>query len=184
MFKSAIAVTAIAIAATTVSATTAAQTAAVTPAKQQLIQRVLQLWHPETMGELMLQESVADAVTQARVMLQGRAPEDKREAAMHDISEDAKKFLSEAVPVVKISAQKLVSSTVEPLLAERFTEDELRQIIAILESPVKRKFSEMIPEMQKALGTKVASDTHAVIDPKLQDLRQKIGLRLRVAVTP
>ena len=188
MFKSAFAVVAIAAAVSTTfaHATTAAPTAAaaVSAAKQQLVQRVLQLWHPETLGESMLQEPVAEAVAQARVMLQGRAPVEKRDAAMRDIAEDAKKFLADANPVVKTSAQKLVSTTVAPLLAERFSEDELRQIIAILESPVKRKFEDMIPEMQKTLGTKVASETQAVIDPKLQDLRQKIGLRLRTAVMP
>ena len=30
----------------------------------------------------------------------------------------------------------------------------------------------------------VAADTRAVIDPKLQGLKEKIGLRLRAAVTP
>jgi hypothetical protein len=42
----------------------------------------------------------------------------------------------------------------------------------------------MAPELQKKLGDGVAADTRSVIDPKLQDLQQRIGMRLRSAVTP
>src|SRR5689334_23354001 len=62
------------------------------PTKQELAQKVLQLWHVETIGQSMLQEPVAEAVQQARAMLQSRAPAEKRDAAMRDIAEDAKKF--------------------------------------------------------------------------------------------
>lgn len=181
MFKSMIA--AVVLAAAGIAGAQATP-ATISPAKQELIQHVLQLWHVEAIGQSMLQTPVAEAVAQARVMLQGRAPAERRDAALHDITEDAKKFLDDAAPVVKASTQKLVPLTLVPLLAERFTEDELRQIIAMLESPVKHKFESAIPEMQKALGEKIASDTGAVIDPKLKELTQRIGMRLRTAVTP
>ena len=56
--------------------------------------------------------------------------------------------------------RRVYLETVAPLLAERFSEDELRQIIAILESPVKRKFEDMIPEMQKTLGSESDGTTN------------------------
>ncbi|HYD79553.1 MAG TPA: DUF2059 domain-containing protein [Paucimonas sp.] len=158
--------------------------APITPAKQELVQRLLKLWHVETLGQSMLQEPVADAVNQARAMLQGRATPEKRDAALREIAADAKKFLEDSAPIVTGSAQKLIPSTVAPLLAERFSEDELRQIIAMLESPVKRKFEALAPELQKSLGEKIAADTRPVIDPKLQELQQRIGMRLRSAVAP
>ncbi len=160
------------------------QAAAIPPAKQELVDRVLQLWHPETIGESMLQAPVGDAVQQARVVLQGRVAPEKRDAALKEIMADARQFMDSNRPVTQASAQKLVGTTVAPLLAERFTEEELRQIIAILESPVKKKFEGMLPELQKKLGEGVAADTRAVIDPKLQELQQRIGTRLRSAVTP
>jgi hypothetical protein len=49
---------------------------------------------------------------------------------------------------------------------------------------VKAKFEAMVPELQKKLGESVAADTRAVIDPKLQELQQRIGTRLRTAVMP
>jgi uncharacterized protein len=153
-------------------------------AKQELVNRVLKLWHVESIGESMLQQPVGNAVQQARVMLQGRAAPEKREAAMKEIAEDARKFMDDNRAVTRASAEKLIPSTIAPLLAERFTEEELKQIIVILESPVKAKFEAMVPELQKKLGEGVAADTRSVIDPKLQDLQQRIGMRLRSAVTP
>jgi len=163
---------------------TSVQAAQVPAAKQELVNRVLQLWHPETISESMLQQPVGDAVQQARVVLQGRVSPEKRDAAMKEIMSDARQFMEENRPAAQASAQKIVGTTVAPMLAERFTEEELRQIIAILESPVKKKFEAMVPELQKKLGEGVAADTRAVIDPRLQDLQQRIGMRLRSAVTP
>jgi uncharacterized protein len=158
--------------------------APVPAAKQELVNRVLQLWHPETIGESMLQAPVGDAVQQARAVLQGRVSPEKRDAALKEIVADARKFMDENKPVAEASAHKLVGSTIAPLLAERFNEEELRQMITILESPVKKKFEAMMPELQKKLGEGVAADTRAVMDPKLQELQQRIGMRLRSAVTP
>jgi len=156
----------------------------VPPAKQALVNRVLQLWQIDTIGQSMLQAPVSDAVQQARAMLQGRAAPDKRDAAMNDIVGAARQFMDETTPIARASATKLIPSTVAPLLAERFTEEELKQMVAILESPVKKKFEAMVPELQKKLGESVAADTRTVIDPKLKDLQERIGLRLRAAVTP
>lgn len=172
------------LAAACAGAHAAAPTSPVSPAKQALVDQVLKLWNIDSIGQSMLQVPVADAVQQARAMLQGRAAADKRDAALSDIVGEAKQFMAEATPITRASADKLIPTTIAPLLAERYTEDELRQLIAILESPVKKKFETMLPEMQKTLGESVAADTRAVIDPKLQGLKEKIGLRLRAAVTP
>lgn len=170
--------------ATTLVTGTARSAEAIAPAKKALVDRVLQLWQIDTIGQSMLQAPVSDAVQQARAMLQGRAAPEKRDAAMTDIVGEARKFMEETTPIARASADKLIPTTVAPLLAERFTEEELKQMVAILESPVKKKFEAMVPELQKKLGESVAADTRAVIDPKLKGLQERIGLRLRAAVTP
>jgi len=80
--------------------------------------------------------------------------------------------------------RKAYPTTVAPILAQKFTEDELRQIIAILESPVKAKFEATVPELQKALGEKLAAESAKTINPKLETLKQEIGTRMRTAITP
>lgn len=194
MLKFRITLTAIAIAVMTMTGTAEAQSAAptatpaaatvISPEKEKLIHRILELWHVENVGVVMLQNPVAESLRQSRSLLQGRVSEATQQAAMKDITQDAKQFFEEATPLVQASARKLIPSTVVPMLAEKFSEDELRQIIAILESPVKSKFEAAAPDIEKALGQKIAVDTGATINPKLQDLTKQIGERMRIAVTP
>lgn len=157
---------------------------AISPEKAKLIQRVLELWHVENVGVVMLENPVSESLRQSRSLLQGRVSEQTQQVAMKDITQDAKTFFDDATPIVQASAKKLIPSTVVPLLAEKFSEEELRQIIAMLDSPVKNKFEAAAPEIEKALGQKIATDTGATINPKLQDLTKQIGERMRVAVTP
>jgi hypothetical protein len=74
-----------------------------------------------------------------------RLPAERREAVARDIEADVRKYAEEAVPWCANARNKLAPSTIGPLLEERFTEDELKQIIAILESPVNRKFQALGP---------------------------------------
>ena len=114
--------------------------------------------------------------------MQGRTTPDLQAAALKGINEDAKEFFKVTSPIVLDSAQRLIPSTVVPLLAEKFTEEELRQIVAILESPVKDKFDALVPEIKQALGAKVVADTDSTIQPKLATLKQHAGERLRAAM--
>lgn len=171
-------------AATPAAAAAPVAAVAIPPAKQALIDKILKLCNLDSIGQTMLQMPVSDAVQQARAVLQGRASAEKRDAAMSDIVNEAQKFMDETGPMTRASADKLIPTTVAPLLAERFSEDELRQLVALLEeSPLKKKFETMLPEMKKNLGEKMAADVGPVVNPKLQDLKERIGLRLRAAVT-
>ncbi|KIF80500.1 DUF2059 domain-containing protein [Noviherbaspirillum autotrophicum] len=183
MFKSAIAVIVVAASAAAANAAEPAKAAA-SPAKLELAKRVAQLTHSDAIAQAMLLRPVADAMQQSDAVLQGRVTADKQAAALKDIGAEAKKFVEENSPLVQKSAEKYIPLTVVPLLADRFTEDELRQIIAMLESPLKKKYEALLPEMEKALGQKVASDVGPTINPKLTDLKQRIGLRLRTASMP
>jgi hypothetical protein len=158
--------------------------ATISPAKEQLINRILLSWHVENIGITMLQDPVNESLRQSRSLLQGRTSAEKQEATMKEIAEFAKEFYAETTPLVRTSAQKLIPSTVVPIMADKFSEEELRQIVALLESPVKKKFESLIPEMQSALGKKIATDTGPAIDPKIQNLKQRIGLSMRAAIAP
>jgi hypothetical protein len=157
---------------------------AVSPEKQALVQRVLAKMPMENVALQMLQSPVNESLRQARALLQGRVPQEKQDAVLKEIAADASKFLEDEAPVVRASAKQVVASTIAPMLAQRFTEDELKQLAAILESPVKAKFESLVPEIQKTLGENVAKASQAQVNPKLTELQNKIGLRLRAAVTP
>jgi hypothetical protein len=136
----------------------------------------------ENVGLAMLQNPANEAVRQARAVLQGRTTPDKQEAALKDIAEEANKFLADEAPLVRASTRQVVDSTIAPLLAQRFTNEELKALAEILESPVKAKFESLVPEIQKTLGESVARASQAQVNPKLAELQNKIGLRVRAAI--
>lgn len=168
-------------AATPATPSAAASAPVASPARQALVDRLLSLWHVEDVAVVMVQRPAVNAMEQARVVLQGRVSAEKRDRTLKDISSDVQTYVDEATPIAKANAQKLVGPTVGPMLLENFDDNELRQIIALLESPVKKKFEKLVPVMEKTLGEKVATESAATINPKLQTMTQAVGLKLRAA---
>lgn len=152
-------------------------------AKKELVARVLKLQQSglEQLGRALAEAPAQQMVAQARAALQ-RAPADKRDAVARELDAEVRKYLDETVPLVRDRAVALAPSTVGPLLEQRFTEDELRQIIAILESPVNAKFQQLAPEMQRALGERLVGETRPLVEPKAQALRRAITSRIEAAV--
>ena len=151
-----------------------------TPAKKELVAKILLLQQPsiEGIATLLAQQPAAQMMQGANVALQSRIAPDKREAVAKEIQADIKKYVDEAVPLLRERAVKLAPSTLGPLLEEKFSEDELKQLIAIMESPVNRKYGQMNGELQKALGDKLVTETRSLIEPKVKELDASIGKRL------
>lgn len=157
-----------------------------TPAKKELVAKILLLQQPsiEGIATLLAQQPAAQMMQGANVALQSRIAPDKREAVAKEIQADVKKYVDEAVPLLRERAVKLAPSTLGPLLEERFSEDELKQLIGIMESPVNRKYGQMNGELQKALGDKLVAETRSLIEPKVKELDASIGKRLGFAPAP
>ena len=159
--------------------------APVSAAKKELVAKVLKLQQPgiENLGRTLAEEPAKQLVVgvQASGAMQ-RVRADKREALARDVEGDLRKYVDEAVPIVRDRAVQLAPSTMGPILEQRFTEDELRQLIAILESPLNAKFQAVGAETQRALGEKLVADTKEPIDPKVQALRQSVGNRINAAL--
>lgn len=150
-------------------------------ARQKLAEKLVTLWHPENVAVMMVQKPATDAFQQARIALQGRVSAERRDVVLKDIAKDVQKYVDEATPIAKESAKKDVALTVIPMLVKNFSESELKELISILESPVKKKFEQMVPQMERALGERVAADNRDVIDPKLKEMTKEVGLKLRAA---
>jgi hypothetical protein len=148
--------------------------------KKELVAKVILLQQPaiEQTARALAERPAAQLMQQAGLALQAGVAPDKREATAKAIEADVKKYVDEAVPLVRERAVKLAPLTIGPLLDEKFTEDELRQLIAIMESPVNRKFAQLGGEMQKVLVEKLVAETQAAIEPKAKALQQTIGKRL------
>ena len=157
-----------------------------TTSKKDLVARILVLQQAaiEQTAQALVERPAMQLQQQAGLALQTRVAPEKREAAAKQVQADLKKYVEEVGPVVRQQAVKLAPSTIGPLLEEKFTEEELKQLIAIIESPVNRKYMQMGGEMQKALGEKLVAQTQAVVEPKVKALEQSIAKHLGLSTSP
>jgi len=156
-----------------------AQTAS-SPAKKELVQKLLALQQPGIEGAArnIVERPAAQMMQEAGRVLQSQFPADKREAIGKTIEADAKKYVDEAYPPVRERALKLAPSTLGATLEEKFSEDELKQLVAWFESPVNKKFQAASAEMQSNFMQKLVADARPLVEPKLQVLEQKVRTAL------
>ena len=159
--------------------------AAITPAKQELINKLLAIQQPglEILARDLVQRPMVPLMQSASQALQ-QVPADKREAVAKTMEADVKKFADEAIPMVKASAIKNAPGVLGSLLDERFTEDELRTIVAWMESPVSKKFGAVQPDLQKALVEKIMAENGAQLDARFKSLQQSMANTLGIKPAP
>ena len=173
MFKASLLAAAIAVAGVAQAQTPSS------PAKKELVAKIMLLQQPgvENMARQLTEQPAMQAMQAANAALQ-RLPAERRDAVARDVEADIRKYVEEATPIVRDRAVKLAPLTVGSLLEERFTEDELRQIIALLESPVNRKFQSLFPDMQKVLGERLIAETRGEVEIKLRAMQTSLTQRL------
>ena len=154
-----------------------------TPAKKDLVARILKHQQSgiEGMARTLVEQPIAELLVNAGSVIQSRVPANRQEATGREIQADVQKYVAEATPLVQARAVALAPGSVGAMLEEKFTEDELKQVLAIMDSPVYSKFQRMGDELQRALADKVVQDTRPTIEPKLRALEQSVGKRISVA---
>jgi len=153
--------------------------------KKELVAKLVQAQQGgiENVGRALANQTSQRALQAAGQALP-RVAADKREAVAKEIQADVKKFYDEIEPVLRKRATEVGPATLTPIYEERFTEDELKTVIAWLESPVSKKFQQVDNEMGNALAQKVVADTRPAIEPKLKALEATLAKRLGVPVAP
>ncbi|MDH4393340.1 MAG: DUF2059 domain-containing protein [Aquabacterium sp.] len=166
----------------TVAAAAMAQ-GAVSPAKKDMVQKVLTLQQAgiEGIGSALANQT-ATQVLQVAGQAMARVPADKREALGAELQAEVKKFFDDVAPILRASAVKNAPSTIGTALEETFSEDELKVLIGWLESPVSKKYQQVSSELQQALGQKLVAETRPQVEPKLKALEGVLGNKLRAAV--
>lgn len=156
----------------------AAAPAASSPAKKELVQRVLKLNQPgiEGVGEQLANQTAGQAMQAAGSAL-GTIPEARREAVAKEIQAEVKKFYDEIAPLLRQRAVQLAPGTVGAAFEERFTEEELRTLVAWLESPVSRKYQQIAGDMQSTLAQRVVAESRAQVEPKIKALDQRLSAK-------
>jgi uncharacterized protein len=161
------------------AAPAAAAPTPVSAEKKRLIERVLQLQMPgvEALGRQIAEQPAMAMAQQVGPALQ-RLPAERREAVARDIQADLRQYVEEMAPQLRERAMRAAPAVLTPYFEERFTEQELREVITLLESPVLRKFQGMGPEMQRALGERIVTESRAGIEQRARTLGQTIERRL------
>ena len=160
-----------------------AASVAIDAEKQKAIDRVLAVWHPENAMIAGARMPAQRALEQSLLVMQQRhIAQDKIDATLKDMRADAEKYADKVGPIAKASALKMIPSTIVPALAQNFSTDELKQVAAMLESPVLGKFQQFNGLADQALGKRVEADIGAEINKEVTALNQTIGNKLRAAV--
>jgi uncharacterized protein len=152
----------------------------VSPAKKELVQKLLALQQPgiEAAARGIVERPAAQMMQEAGRVLQTQFPADKRDAIGKSIEADARKYVEDTYPAVRERAVKLAPSTLGATLEEKFTEEELKQLVAWFESPVNKKFQQASGEMQNNFMQKLMAEARPLVEPKLQALEQKMRTAL------
>jgi uncharacterized protein len=159
--------------------------AAVAPAhaqtKKELAAKLIELQKPaiEGLGSRLAGQE-AQRFLQAAGAQMGRVPADRREAVGQEIQADVKKFHDEVEPLLRERALKL-APTLATMFEERFSEEELKQIVAWIESPASRKFAQFSAEFGNSLAEKLVADARPAVDPKIKALEASVAKRLGLA---
>ncbi len=153
--------------------------------KKELVARIVQLQQPgvENLARVLVEQPAMQLMQAAGQALQ-RLPAERREAVGKDIEADIRKYVEEATPVVRERALKLSPTVLGPSLDERFTEEELRQIVSVLESPVLKRYQQSLGELQTSLRDKTVAESRGVIEPKLKALQEATTKRLGLQPPP
>ena len=164
----------------TTSSTTTTTTAS-SPAKKELVQKILQLQQPEieNVARSIVERPAAQMMQEAGLAMQRQVPPDKREAMGKAIEAEVKKYVDESYPLVRERAIRLAPSILGAALEEKFSEDELKQLLGWLESPVNKKFQQLAT-VRNTFVQKVLSESIAAVDPKVGALDARIRVILGV----
>ncbi len=163
--------------------TAAAQTPAPSAAKKELVQRILRAQQSDIEGvaRSLVERPAAQMMQEAGLAMQRQVAPEKREAMGKAIEAEAKKYVDEAMPIVRERAIKLAPTTIGPVLEAKMSEDELKALLAWLESPTYKKYTSLGAEMRNGFVQQLLREAGPLVEPKAQALDGRIRLILGVA---
>jgi hypothetical protein len=152
--------------------------------KKELVAKIIKMQQGgiDAIAQNLVNEPAAQLWQQSAMVVQSRVPPEKREALAKAVQNDIKKYVDSTLPAVRDRAAKLAPAVLAPMLEDKFTEEELKELIGILESPVNRRFQQLAPDMQKGLTEKLVTEMRAEVRPKVAALEKAVSDRVGNAV--
>ena len=95
--------------------------------------------------------------------LQSDVPPAKREQAQTSLNAELKKYFNDVSKTISGKAGKTSANALIPAYMERFSLDELKQLVAFFESPVAKKYQLAAPELGNLFVKQLIEDARADI---------------------
>lgn len=154
------------------------------PAKKELVNRVLELQRPaiEAQVRAMAERPAVLIMQSVNAAVQQRVPLEKREPLIKEIQAEVRKFVEESGPLLRSHALRLLPQTSGAVLEAKFSEAELKQLLAALEAPAFRKYQQASEEMLRPLSERLATEARGDMEPRLKALEQNIRNRMNNAI--
>lgn len=161
-------------------------TAASSPAKRDLAKRLLALQQPgfDALTRNIVEGPARQLMASAEPVVRTQVPAEKREAVAKQLQDEAKKYVDETTPAVRKRSQELAQSQVLPAIEDKYTEDELRQIVTFFESPAYKKMQQAQPQIDQALQQKLVADISPAVDTKARALQASMAKILGLPPAP
>ena len=152
-----------------------AQGAQPSAAKRELLARFVQLQQPgiEALARGMVEQSAANLLEQAGTAL-ARVPSDRRDSARKAIDASARRFVDETAGLVRDRAVQIAPTALGAALDQRFSDEEMRQLVAWFESPLSRKYQQSLPELHNSFTQALVADGRPIVEPRLRALEDSI----------
>ena len=164
------------------TATPAPATTTTSAAKKELVARVLKAQQSDIEGvaRSLVERPAAQMMQEAGLAMQRQVPAEKREAVGKQIEAEARKYVEDALPIVRERAIKLAPTTIGPVLEAKMSEDELKTLLAWLDSPTYKKYTSLGGEMRNGFVQQLLKEAGPLVEPKAQALDGRIRVILGV----
>lgn len=151
-----------------------------TPAKKALAEQIVQAQQPgiDQLARQLVEQPAVRMLQGAGRAVQQQVPPEQQEAMARALQDDVRRFVDDTVPYVRDRAAALAPQTLVPLLENRLTETELKDVLAIFNSPAWRKFQGLAPELQQALGERLVTEVRPEMEKRIQALDGTMSRRL------
>lgn len=126
--------------------------------KKELASKIVGLQQGAEMDQLSAQltnQAVGPMVAKWAPRLQAEVPEARRKEVTDKLNEELNKFREDTFAIIRGKASQVSTDTMVPMYAERFSEEELKQLMAFFDSPVVKKYQAALPEMLNSLIQKL-----------------------------
>ena len=139
--------------------------------KKELATRIVNLQKAQDMDALIAQlASTANrAVVETWLPRLDNMPAARQKAVADQLDVELKKFNDDVVRLIKTRNERISLDVLVPAYSERFTADELKQLVAFLESPVIRKYYAANPHMANLLAQKLVDATRADVQARTKE---------------